>query len=50
MGRQDDHDDRLKVLEKIVTERGYSLSDEIEALRKDESSGVPLDIGKRERV
>ena len=41
---------RLKVLEKIVTERGYSLSDEIEALRKDESSGVPLDIGKREEV
>ena len=48
--RLDNHADRLKVLEKIVTERGYSLSDEIEALRKDESSGVPLDIGKRERV
>ena len=48
--RLDNHADRLKGLEKIVTERGYSLSDEIEALRKDESSGVPLDIGKRERV
>ena len=48
--RLDNHADRLKVLEKIVTERGYSLSDEIEALRRDESSGVPLDIGKREKV
>lgn len=48
--RLDDHAERLKVLEKIVTDRGYSLSDEIEALRRDESSGVPLDIGKREKV
>ncbi|MEL7688300.1 hypothetical protein AAG596_11940 [Citromicrobium bathyomarinum] len=48
--RLDDHADRLKVLEKIVTERGYSLSDEIEALRRDESSGVPIDTGTREKV
>ena len=48
--RLDDHADRLKVLERIVTERGYSLSDEIEALRRDESSGMPLDTGKKERV
>ena len=48
--RLDDHADRIKVLEKIVTDRGYSLSDEIEALRHDESSGVPLNTGKRERV
>ena len=44
------HEDRLKVLERIVTDRGYSLSDEIEALRKDESSGVPLDIARKEKV
>ncbi len=48
--RLDNHADRLKVLEKIVTERGYSLSDEIEALRRDESSGVPLDIARKEKV
>ena len=48
--RLDDHADRLKVLERIVTERGYSLSDEIEALRRDESSGVPIDTGRRENV
>ena len=44
------HEDRLKVLERIVTDRGYSLSDEIEALRHDDSSGVPLNTGKKERV
>ncbi|MBB3032705.1 hypothetical protein [Alteriqipengyuania lutimaris] len=48
--RLDDHAQRLKVLERIVTERGYSLSDEIEALRRDESSGVPIDTGRKERV
>ena len=48
--RLDDHADRLKVLEKIVTDRGYSLSDEIEVLRRDESSGVPIDTGRREHV
>ncbi|MBO80055.1 hypothetical protein AAG607_09285 [Citromicrobium bathyomarinum] len=52
--RLDNHADRLKVLERIVTERGYSLSDEIEALRNDrsrnESSGVPIDTGRRENV
>jgi len=45
--------DRMIVLEKIVTDRGYSLSDEIEALRdrpatKSTDSGVPLNIGKKE--
>ena len=46
--RLDEHADRLKVLEKIVTDRGYSLSEEIEALRQDESSGVPLDTPRKE--
>lgn len=49
--------DRMIVLEKIVTDRGYSLADEIEALRdkpaRDTQSsaadnGVPLNIGKKE--
>ena len=46
--------DRMIVLEKIVTDRGYSLSEEIEALRDvpapkaSEGSGVPLDLGKKE--
>ncbi|MBD59552.1 MAG: hypothetical protein CL808_05455 [Citromicrobium sp.] len=52
--RLEAQEDRLKVLERIVTDRGYSLSDEIEALRnqgaRDETSGVPLDTGRRENV
>lgn len=46
--------DRMIVLEKIVTDRGYSLAEEIEALRDrrkaDEGAGVPLGLGNRERV
>ncbi|WP_435418028.1 hypothetical protein WAB17_00180 [Parerythrobacter aurantius] len=41
--------DRMIVLEKIVTDRGYSLADEIEALR-DTGSGVPLDTGRKEQA
>ncbi|WP_299193768.1 hypothetical protein [uncultured Erythrobacter sp.] len=47
--------DRMIVLEKIVTDRGYSLSEEIEALRDTpvrstsrKDNGVPLDLGKKE--
>lgn len=45
--------DRMIVLEKIVTDRGYSLSEEIEALRDTPSrdttgNGVPLNLGKKE--
>ena len=44
--------DRMIVLEKIVTDRGYSLAEEIEALRdtttKSADSGVPLNLGKKE--
>ena len=44
--------DRMVVLEKIVTDRGYSLADEIEALRDRPAadSGVPLDIAKKEKA
>lgn len=45
--------DRMIVLEKIVTDRGYSLSDEIEALRdrpaRQSDSGVPLPAMNKER-
>ena len=47
--------DRMIVLEKIVTDRGYSLSEEIEALRDVPAreartdSGVPLDFGTKEK-
>ncbi|MGB3710561.1 MAG: hypothetical protein WA985_02615 [Erythrobacter sp.] len=50
--------DRMVVLEKIVTDRGYTLSEEIEALRDKPApvageragAGVPLDLGKKERT
>lgn len=45
----DQMQDRMVVLEKIVTDRGYSLSEEIEALR-DKGSGVPLNVDSKERA
>jgi hypothetical protein len=46
--------DRMIVIEKIVTDRGYSLAHEIEALRetrsKDEGVGLPLGLAKQENV
>ena len=48
-GKLDEMQDRMIVLEKIVTDRGYSLSEEIEALR-DKGTGVPLNIDKKERA
>ena len=47
------HEDRLKVLERIVTDRGYSLHDEIEALRDRPTAsdaGVPLNIKSGEKA
>ena len=53
-GKVDAMQDRLVVLEKIVTDRSYSLSAEIEALRDvrstDQGSGVPLGLEKKERA
>nr|WP_298929554.1 hypothetical protein [uncultured Erythrobacter sp.] len=48
----DSMQDRMVVLEKIVTDRGYTLADEIEALRDAPSadSGVPLNIDKKEKA
>ena len=48
--------DRMAVLERIVTDKGYTVAEEIEALRDTPRShrtenGVPLDLNsKRERV
>ena len=47
--------DRMIVLEKIVTDRGYSLSQEIEALRDaptpgSTDSGVPLNLNPKEKA
>ena len=47
--------DRMVVLEKIVTDRGYSLSEEIEALRgqpspKPADTGVPLNLEGKEKA
>lgn len=44
--------DRMIVLEKIVTDRGYSLREEIEALRerpRPDDAGVPLNVQREER-
>lgn len=48
-------EDRVQVLERIVTDRGYDIATQIEALRDtrrvDEgSTGIPLSLEKRERV
>lgn len=50
--------DRMIVLEKIVTDRGYGVAEEIERLRDERKidaeitrgSGVPLDMNKGERA
>ncbi|ALG61356.1 MULTISPECIES: hypothetical protein [Citromicrobium] len=48
-------EDRVQVLERIVTDRGYDVATQIEALRdsrsvEDRDSGMPLTSGSRERV
>jgi hypothetical protein len=49
-------EERVQVLERIVTDRGYDIATQIEALRDtrrvdDESAGVPLGLNtKKERV
>ena len=46
--------DRVAVLERIVTDKGYGLREEIEALRDDrrgeEGAGVPLGLTGKERA
>ncbi|WP_298308454.1 hypothetical protein [uncultured Erythrobacter sp.] len=46
-------EDRVQVLERIVTDRGYDVATQIEALRdtrevESDGAGVPLNIGNKE--
>ena len=44
---------RMETLERIVTDKGYRLNEEIEALRDlptGNDAGVPLDIAKKEKA
>lgn len=47
-------EDRVRVLERIVTDKGYDIATQIEALRDqrrvDEGAGIPLDIARKENV
>ena len=48
-------EDRVRVLERIVTDGGYNVAAQIEALRdarqvEDEGSGVPLGLEQKERA
>lgn len=47
-------EDRVRVLERIVTDKGYDVATQIEALRDqravDEASGVPLNLSQKENV
>ena len=48
-------EDRVQVLERIVTDGGYNVATQIEALRDqrrvdDHGAGVPLDIGSKEKA
>lgn len=48
-------EDRVRVLERIVTDGGYNVATQIEALRdqrrvEDSDAGVALDIARKERV
>jgi hypothetical protein len=48
-------EDRVQVLERIVTDRGYDIATQIEALRDtrrvdEASTGVPLALERKERV
>jgi hypothetical protein len=48
-------EDRVQVLERIVTDRGYDIATQIEALRDQrrvdgDGAGVPLGLEQKERV
>ena len=48
-------EDRVQVLERIITDRGYDIATQIEALRdakqvEDRGSGVQLGLERKERV
>ena len=47
-GRLETYEDRLIVLERIVTDRGYGIAAEIEALRDSRTGGERLEVRERE--
>ena len=55
VGQIKDLEDRVQVLERIVTDRGYDVATQIEALRdtrkvEQADAGVPLDMARREKA
>lgn len=53
--RVTDLEDRVRVLERIVTDRGYDIATQIEALRDqrrvdEDDAGVPLGLERKENV
>lgn len=49
-----DLEERVRVLERIVTDGGYNVATQIEALRDqrrvEDDAGMPLSLGNREKV
>ena len=50
-----DLEDRVRVLERIVTDKGYAVATQIEALRDqrrvtDQGAGVPIELKKGEKA
>ena len=48
-------EDRVRVLERIVTDKGYDVASQIEALRdvrevEAPDAGIPLNMGRREKA
>lgn len=48
-------EDRVRVLERIVTDRGYDVATQIEALRdqrtvEEKGAGTPLNLGTKEKA
>jgi len=48
-------EDRVQVLERIITDRGYDVATQIEALRdtrsvEEKGNGLPLDMASREKA
>lgn len=49
--RIDELEERVRILERIVTDRGYDLAQKIEALRDDRSAGTRIeDAMQREKI
>ena len=45
----EDYRDRVRVLERIVTDNGFVTAAQIEALRRESDGGVPLRLAQKEK-